>query len=53
MLIIGEKEENEGVISVRSRDEGELGQIKVEEFLDAILEKIETRENIAEFIEEK
>ena len=36
MVIIGEKEIEEGTISVRSRDNGELGSLKVEELLAKI-----------------
>ena len=36
MVIIGEKEIEEGTISVRSRDNGELGSLKVEELIAKI-----------------
>ena len=36
MVIIGEKEIEEGTVSVRSRDNGELGSLKVEELIDKI-----------------
>lgn len=39
ILVIGEKEVESGTVSVRSRDKGELGSIKVEEFLKQILEE--------------
>jgi len=36
MIIVGEKEVNESNVSVRSRDDGELGSLSV----DALIEKI-------------
>lgn len=44
MLIIGAKEEEEGVIAVRSRDEGDLGQLQLAEWLHDLKVKIEERE---------
>ncbi|WP_130807426.1 threonine--tRNA ligase [Senegalia massiliensis] len=43
MLVIGEKEENEGKVSVRSREKGDTGAIKVEEFIDMITKEIEEK----------
>lgn len=40
MLIVGEKEENEQVVSVRKHKEGDLGQMRVEEFINKIKEII-------------
>lgn len=46
MIIIGEKEVNESCISVRSRDKGELGQLKLDEFIKIIgLEDKERRDS--------
>ncbi len=45
MLIVGEKEENEKTISVRSRDKGEVGSISVDEFVEMISKEIEERTN--------
>lgn len=45
MLVLGEKEVQDDVISVRSRDDGELGQMKLDDFLSKIVEEIETRCN--------
>ncbi len=39
MVITGDKEEKSGLISPRSREEGELGSMRVEEFLRHIEEK--------------
>jgi len=43
MLVIGEKEENEGKVSVRSREKGDTGAIKVEEFVDMVTKEIEEK----------
>ncbi len=43
MLIVGEKEMETGTVSVRSRKNGDLGSIKVEEFIENALEEIETK----------
>ncbi len=40
MLIVGEKETEAGAVSVRSRREGELGQISKEEFIEKITKEI-------------
>ena len=40
MLIVGEKEIEAGAVSVRSRKEGELGQISKEEFIEKITKEI-------------
>ncbi len=45
MLIVGEKEESEKTISVRSRDKGEVGSISVDEFVEMISKEIEERTN--------
>lgn len=43
MLIIGEKEMNENSISVRRQGKGDLGMIKVDEFISSVLEEISER----------
>ncbi len=43
MLIIGDKEAEEGVVSVRRRGAGDLGKMKYEEFLAMILNDVATR----------
>lgn len=43
MLIVGEKEVESGTVSVRSRKNGDLGAVKVEEFIKNALEEIETK----------
>ena len=43
MLIVGEKEMETGTVSVRSRKNGDLGSVKVEEFIKNALEEIQTK----------
>ena len=40
MVIVGEKEENEGSVSVRKHGEGDIGTFTVEEFISLIKEEI-------------
>ena len=44
MLIVGEKEAEEGLVSVRSRFAGDEGQKSIEEFVDQICKEIRTKE---------
>ena len=44
MLVVGQKEEEDGKVSVRSRYKGDEGQKSLEEFLTDILEEIRTKE---------
>ena len=44
MLVVGEKEEAEGLVSVRSRFAGDEGQKPLDEFIDQICKEIRTRE---------
>ncbi len=44
MLVVGEKEQSEGNVSVRSRSEGDLGAMSVEAFIDMVEAKIATKE---------
>ena len=46
MIIVGEKEEAENNISVRSRDEGELGNVELAKFIEEVQAKVASRENI-------
>ncbi|MDD4646356.1 MAG: His/Gly/Thr/Pro-type tRNA ligase C-terminal domain-containing protein, partial [Bacteroidales bacterium] len=41
LLIVGEKEESEGTISVRKQGHGDLGSMKPEEFIDLIKKEVE------------
>ena len=43
MLVIGDKELENGAVAVRSRKEGDLGSMAVQEFIDKIVEEIETK----------
>ena len=43
MLIVGEKEVESGTVSVRSRKDGDLGAVSVDEFIKKALEEIETK----------
>ena len=43
MIIVGEKELNEGNISVRSRDLGDLGFKNTEDFLKELNEEIDSK----------
>ena len=40
MLVIGQKEEEENAVSVRSRKQGDIGQIEFKKFMDKIIEEI-------------
>ncbi len=44
MLVVGEKEEAEGKVSVRSRFLGDEGQQELQEFMDAVCKEIRTKE---------
>ncbi len=35
-IVVGEKVQSAGTVNVRSRDEGELGEMQIENFLEAI-----------------
>lgn len=43
LLIVGEKEEKDGTVSVRSYREGEVGTLKIDECVERIEEEIEER----------
>ncbi|WP_394522343.1 threonine--tRNA ligase [Lacrimispora sp. JR3] len=44
MLVVGQKEEEEGVVSVRSRFNGDEGQRPLKDFIDDICREIRTKE---------
>ena len=44
MLVVGQKEEESGLVSVRSRYEGEEGQKEIDAFISAVRQEIDTRE---------
>ena len=43
MIILGDKEEESGSISVRSRDKGELGSQSLDQFMNNVIEEINER----------
>ena len=53
MLVVGQKEEEEGLVSVRSRFEGDEGQKTLDEFIDAICKEIRTKEIRKEVVQEE
>ena len=53
MLVVGAKEEEEGVVSVRSRYLGDEGQKPLEIFVGEICEEIRTKEIRKIEVEEK
>ena len=44
MLIVGQKEEEEGLVSIRSRFAGDEGQKSLDDFIDQICKEIRTKE---------
>ncbi|EHI58214.1 MAG: threonine--tRNA ligase [Hungatella hathewayi] len=44
MLVVGQKEEESGLVSVRSRYEGDEGQKEIDAFISAVRQEIDTRE---------
>ena len=53
MLVVGQQEEEQGLVSVRSRFEGNEGQKNIEEFTDAICKEIRTKEIRVELPEDE
>ncbi len=53
MLIVGEKEEAEGLVSVRSRFAGDEGQKSIDAFVDQICKEIRTKEIRKEEMQEE
>jgi len=53
MLVVGQQEEEQGLVSVRSRYEGNEGQKSIEEFVDAICKEIRTKEIRTELPEDE
>ena len=53
MLIVGQKEEEDGLVSVRSRFAGDEGQKSLQEFIDQICREIRTKEIRKEEIQEE
>ena len=53
MLVVGQKEEEEGIVSVRSRFAGDEGQKSLDEFIDQICREIRTKEIRKVVVEEE
>ncbi len=53
MLVVGQKEEEEELVSVRSRFAGDEGQKTLDEFIDAICKEIRTKEIRKEVVQEE
>ena len=53
MLVVGQQEEEQGLVSVRSRFAGNEGQKSIEEFTDAICKEIRTKEIRVELPEDE
>ncbi len=53
MLVVGQKEEEEGLVSVRSRFAGDEGQKTLDEFINAICKEIRTKEIRKEVVQEE
>jgi threonyl-tRNA synthetase len=43
MLIVGEKEEEDKLVAVRSRSEGDLGQVTLDEFTKKVVEEVQNK----------
>ena len=43
MIVIGEKEESVGMISVRSKSQGDIGRMKLGEFIERVKEEVEKK----------
>ena len=52
MLVVGQKEEDEKLVSVRSRFAGDEGQKTLDEFIDQICKEIRTKEIRKEMVQE-
>lgn len=46
MLVVGEREENEGTVSVRRHGKGDLGPRKVEDFIRMVLDEVKESQEI-------
>ncbi|RDY24120.1 threonine--tRNA ligase [Romboutsia maritimum] len=46
MIVVGEKEEAENKVSVRSRDNGEMGSLELSEFMETLSKEVEDRVNV-------
>jgi len=46
MLVVGEREENEGTVSVRRHGQGDMGPRKVEDFIRMVLDEVKENQEI-------
>lgn len=46
MLIVGEKEVEDRLVSVNKRDEGDIGKLKIDEFVNRVIEEVESKNNM-------
>ena len=46
MLVVGEREENEGTVSIRRHGKGDLGPLKVEDFIRMLLDEVKESQEI-------
>ena len=53
MLVVGQQEEADGTVSVRSRFAGDEGVKKLDVFIDAICKEIRTKEIREEMVPEE
>ena len=53
MLIVGEKEQEDGTVSIRSRYDGDAGAKPLAQFVAEITEEIRTNAIRPEYVEEK
>ncbi|MCR4999503.1 MAG: threonine--tRNA ligase [Lachnospiraceae bacterium] len=53
MLIVGEKEQEDGTVSMRSRYDGDAGAVALDKFVADITEEIRTKAIRKEYVEEK
>ena len=53
MLVVGQQEEEQGLVSVRSRFAGDEGQKPLADFIDAICKEIRTKEIREELVQEE
>ncbi len=52
MLVVGEKEVTEGLVSVREREKGDVGQMKADDFIAMLREEAEQRQIVNRFNQE-
>ena len=45
VCVVGDRETQDGTVSVRARGIGQVGTFKIEEFIDKLNEEIKTRSN--------